>query len=385
MTTRRRWALVALLLAVVVGVPTALRAVPPADSDVAAADLLALVRGAEGRAWSGYVETRGTLQLPTAGGADDFDGVAALFGERTRLRAWWRGDDDWRVDRLLATGESDLRHDDGLTVAWSYERSEAELSRDPAVRLPRTADLVPPVLGARVLRGVDAGDVERVPSRRVAGIAAPGLRVRPAAPQASIDHVDLWADPVTGVPLRVEVHAAPADLPADLPADRPAGRPSDPPDFTSAFGDFSRTVPPASITDFAPTATTDVEVEQVLDIADAANQYAPLRPPGVVGGLPRTSASAGAVGVYGTGLTQLVAIPLRPQEAEPLRAQLRTAIGAVEVPGLPAVRLSVGPLGVLVTGQDDEGAWLVAGTVDAPTLERAGLDLLTGTRVVQGR
>lgn len=366
MTTRRRWALVALVLAVVVGVPTALRAVPPADSDVAAADLLALVRGAEGRAWSGYVETQGTLQLPTS---DDFDGVAALFGERTRLRAWWRSDDDWRVDRLLATGESDLRHDDGVTVAWSYERSEAELSRDPAVRLPRAADLVPPVLGARVLRGIGADDVSRVPSRRVAGTAAPGLRVRPPAPQASVDHVDLWADPVTGVPLRVEVHTSPTG----------------PPDFTSAFGDFSREVPPVSVTDFSPTATTDVEVEQVLDIADAANQYAPFRPPGVVGGLPRSSASAGAVGVYGTGLTQLVAIPLRPQEAEPLRAQLRTAVGAADVPGLPAVRLAVGPLGVLVTGQDDEGAWLVAGTVDAPTLERAGLDLLTGTRVVGRR
>lgn len=366
MTSRRRWALVALVLAVVVGVPTALRAVPPADSGRGAVELLALVRAADGRPWSGYVETQGTLQLPTS---DDFDGVAALFGERTRLRAWWRSDDDWRVDRLLATGESGLRHDDGVSVAWSYERSEAELSRDPGIRLPRSADLVPPVLGERVLRGVGAGDVERVPSRRVAGIAAPGLRVRPAAPQASVDHVDLWVDPETGVPLRVEVHAQAAGAP----------------DFTTAFGDFSRARPPASVTDFVPTASTDVEVEQVLDIADAANQYAPLRPPRVVGGLPRSSSSEGAVGVYGTGLTQLVAIPLRPQEAEPLRGQLRTAIGAADVPRLPAVRLSVGPLGVLVTGRDDEGAWLVAGTVDAVTLERAGRDLLTGTRVVERR
>lgn len=369
MTARGRWALVALVLAAVVGVPTGLRAVPPAGSELGAPALLALVRGSQDRAWSGYVETRGTLQLPTS---EDFDDVGALFGERTRLRAWWRGSDDWRVDRLLATGESDLVHDDGVTVAWSYERAEADVARDPDIRLPRTADLVPPVLAARVLTGVAQADVARLPSRRVAGVAAAGLRVRPSAPQASVDHVDLWADPRTGVPLRVDVHAAPAG----------------PADFTTAFADFSPATPPASVTDFDPTATTQVEVDEVLDIADAAHQYAPLRPPGTVGGLARSARSAasdGAVGVYGSGLTRLIAIPLRDREADPLRRQLRATLGAVAVDAPTAVRLAVGPLGVLVTGREGEGGWLVAGTVTPATLERAARELLTGTRAVEER
>lgn len=342
---------------------------PPADSDASAAELLALVRGAEDRPWSGYVETRGTLQLPVADDLDDLDDLGSLLGEETRLRGWWRGAEDWRVDRLLTTGESDLVHRDGRTVAWSYERAEAVVGLDPEVRLPRTADLVPPVLGARVLVGVGAGDVRRLPARRVAGVAAPGLRVRPPAPQSSIDHVDLWADPGTGLPLRVDVHATGGGSPG----------------FTTAFREVSLATPPASVTAFVPTAGTEVEVDAVLDIADAADRYAPLRPPPVVGGLRRAGGPDGAVGVYGSGTAQLVAIPLRDREAGALREQLALTTGVVELAGPAAHLLEAGPLGVLLTGREDGAGWLVAGTVTAATLERAAGDLLGGTTVVEDR
>ena len=155
--------------------------------------------------WSGFVETDGMVQLPDA---DRFSDVGALFGERTSMRAWWQDADHWRVDQLLLSGEDDLVHRDGTTLRWEYEDLQATVSRDPEIRLPRTADLVPPVLAERLLRGAGADDVRRIGAERVAGVSAPGLRVTPSSDLSSIDHADLWLDPESGVPLRVEVYAA---------------------------------------------------------------------------------------------------------------------------------------------------------------------------------
>ena len=79
--------------------PVAVRAWPASDRDVGAADLLATIEDNLDHPYSGYVETRGTLQLPVA---DRFTDVGDLFGSTTRMRVWWRSDDAWRVDKLLA-------------------------------------------------------------------------------------------------------------------------------------------------------------------------------------------------------------------------------------------------------------------------------------------
>jgi hypothetical protein len=353
MTPFGRWALVALAVLLIVATPVVVAAWPTADSDVSAADLLGEVAAAEDHPWSGYVETRGVLELPVA---DDFEDVGALFSGRTRLRAWWRSAEDWRVDRLETAGETDVAHHDRMTTEWDYEAQRARVSTDPQIRLPRSADLVPPVLAARVLGGVDAAQVSRVPARRLTGIAAPGLRVRPEAPQSSIDHVDLWADPGSGVVLRVEVYGEGADEPA----------------FTTAFREFSAATPDASTTSFVPTEDTEVSSDPVLDIADAANQFASVRPPASIGGLARSAASDRAVGVYGAGITELIAIPLRDQEAGPLREQLGSTPGARQVEAGTVV--TAGPLGVLLTGKCGD-AWLVTGTVTTATLEDAAGEL----------
>ena len=343
----------------VVGVPIAVRAVPPADSDIDASRLLALVRAGEDRPYGGYVETRGALQLPVT---DRFTDLGALVGERTRLRVWWRDHTEWRVDKLSVQGETDLVHGAGVTTQWSYESSEARVSVDPAIRLPRTADLLPPELGRRLLSDVDAGEVSRLRTRSVAGIAAPGLRLEPAAVQSSIGHVDVWADPDSGVPLRVEVYADGAVNPS----------------FTSEFREFEAGLPDCSTTTYEPSPDADLSFDDVLDIADAANQYAHLIPPEVVGGLSRSAAADGAVGVYGAGVTQMIAIPLRGREAAPLREQLQLTPGSRLVEGSTVV--PAGALGVLLTGSDDDGGWLVAGTVTEATLVAAAEDLLTRSR-----
>lgn len=357
MTPLRRWLLVGLGVLLLVGATVAARVLPPSADDLEAGELLSLVVEAEGRGYSGYVETSGTLQLPVA---DRFSDVGALFGGQTRLRVWWRDAGAWRVDRLLTAGETDLVHDGERTTEYDYEDAEARTSVDPDIRLPRTADLLPPALAERLLEDVDEQDVTRLDARRVAGIAAPGLRLRPGSDQSSIDHVDLWADPGSGVPLRVEVYAAGSARA----------------DFTATFLAFSAERPDAEVVTFRPTSDTEVDFDDVLDIADAANQYAPIRPPSEVAGLEISDSARGAVGVYGVGMTELIAIPLRDREADPLRKQVRVTPRAIEVD--LGVTVSVGPLGVLLTGDDGDGGWLVAGTVTRATLEEAARDLLTG-------
>jgi hypothetical protein len=355
-TRFRRWCAVAVGAAVLVAVPVSLRLVPAADSDVSAGRLLEQVYSSYDEGWSGYVETDGTLQLPDA---DGFSDLGALFGEQLRMRVWWRDPEHWRVDRLLTAGESDLVHAGDRTTEWDYERARATVSRDPDIRLPRSADLIPPELAHRFLRGVTTEQVTRLPARRVAGTSAPGLRVTPASDLSSIDHLDLWADPDSGVPLRVELYAS---------SDRAA--------FTSTFRDFSVDRPAPAALAFTPTPSTEVRYEDVLDIAGAANQYAPLLPPDSAAGLALDSVSDGAVGVYGQGLTQVIAIPLRDREADALRDQLDVTPGVEHLTERTLV--VVGPLGVVLTGEEGDGGWLLAGTLDHDALLRAADDVSTG-------
>ena len=156
--------------------------------------------------WSGYVETDGGAR-PARGGR--------LHRRRRAVRR--RAPGCGRGGAAATTGgstgcwspgETDLVHQLGADDRVALRADSARLSRDPDIRLPRTADLVPPVLAERLLRDVDADErTPASPRRRVAGVDAPGLRLAPAAAQSSIDHVDLWADPDSGVPLRVEVFA----------------------------------------------------------------------------------------------------------------------------------------------------------------------------------
>ncbi len=363
MTPVRRWCLVALAAASLVAAPIAVRSLPAGSADVSEETVLAQARSAVDGSWSGSVELEGTLQLPDA---DEFSGIAGLLGDTTRLRVWWQDADRWRVDRLLVSGETDLVHDGATTVEWSYERDRATISRDPDIRLPRASDLLPPVLAERLLRGVSDTDTTPLAARRLAGRSAAGLRVRPSSEISSIDHVDLWTDVASGVPLLVEVYAAGSSAP----------------DFTTRFTDYSPEPPARETLDFAAPASAEVRYDDVLDIADAANQYAPVRPPASVAGLAQTDASDGAVGVYGEGTTQLIAIPLRDREADAFRDQLALTPGVQQ--DRRRTLVTRGPLGVLLTGAAGDGGWLLAGTLTADGLERAADDVLSGFVFLDG-
>lgn len=351
MTPARRWAVVAAVLLAVVAVPLVPRVLPVRAADVTTADLLDRVRASASVAHSGLVETSGAVQLPVGG---DLGEVGELLAGSNRLRVWWRDPDAWRVDRLQVTGEQDLVHAGPVTTAFDYERLRATVTLDPEVRLPRVADLLPPALARAALEDVDAADVTRLDDRRVAGVAAAGLRYEPSGDQArrsTVRRVDVWADPRSGLPLRVEVTADGAPRP----------------DVVTAFTEVDLDRPDDDVLAFRPAPGVEVRRERAVDIADAAGRYAPYAVPPVLAGLERRT-DEGAAGVYGTGVSRLVLVPLRPREADPLRERLRAAPGA-EASGRRTT-VGAGVLTVLLTGSEGPRgtAWLVAGTVPPAVL-----------------
>lgn len=330
------------------------RLLPARADPVSAADLLVAAQGST-QHYSGVVETRGTLGLPLT---DQFTDLADLFGQQTRMRVWWRGADDWRVDQLSTTGETDLIHDSVGTTSWDYEANRATRTGPAVVRLPQGSDLLPPALGHLMLETATASQVTRLEARRVAGISAPGLRFRPRDPRTSIARVDIWVEPRTGLPLQVEVYAAGVG-PAAL---------------TSSFESVSLREPAATTTAFTPAPGARTRFEEVTDLAAAANAYAPVIAPATLSGLTRRDAATGAVGIYGRGVTELMAIPLRGQVAGPLRQQLDVTAGVTSGPA--GRQLAVRPLNLLLTAPTYTGrSWLLAGTVTPELLAAAAAEV----------
>lgn len=355
MVTWQRWLAVGAGVALLVSGPSVVGALPAADSDVTATELLERVRESGEVPYSGYAESVGGLQLPVT---QEFTDLVDLFGERSRMRVWWRGSDDWRVDSLAAAGETGLFHRAGATVVWEYEDSTATLATDPDIRLPRTPDLLPTELGRRLLGEVADSEVTRLPAIRVAGRDAPGLRLRPADPRTTVDRVDVWADPSTGLPLRVQVYGDGSDSAA----------------LTTTFLELTVAEPSETDTSFTAPPGAQFRFEDVLDVAEAADQFGPRAVPDRLAGLDRREAGGSAVGAYGRGVTLLVAAPIWEGISEPLREQLSGTPGAVVSD--EGVFVSVGPLGLLLTPEVADGiSWLVTGTVDSDTLAAAGAEL----------
>lgn len=363
MTAAHRWLLVGLGVLLLLTAPVAIRALPVDESDVSAASLLQQVKDSGSVGYSGYAEALGGLSLPVT---DRFSDLATLLGERTRLRVWWRSTEEWRVDAIGLTGETDLIHGSGGLATWEYEASRVTYTADAPVRLPRTADLVPAVLGRQVLGEARPDEVTRLPAERVAGREAPGLRLTPSSPQTTVDHADVWVDPQTGLAVRVAVYGSGSS-----------------PAVTTSFLDLTTSTPAAADTAFYPPPDADVQFDEVVDIAAAADKFAPFRPPRQLAGLRRrVTEGVGAVGEYGRGVTRLIVIPLWDDTADPVREQLVKTSGARE--GRRGVSIAVGPLSLLLTNSGAETPnWLLAGTVTRQTLLAAADELAVGTRALR--
>ena len=359
---RTRWLITVAVAIALVIIPIAVAARPVAESELGAGALAAKVRGSSELSWSGLVQSSGGLQLP----ADDtLAGVGEVFGGDNELRVWWSGSRRWRIDRLRSTGEVDLFRQNGYTIRWEFETQSAVSAPVSQVRLPDVSDLVPSALAQFVLAGVADADLSRLPSRRVAGIDAAGLRLIPREVGASIARVDLWADPETGLALRVEI------------GDRVGGRPA----LLTEVSEVRIGPVEDSVTIFTPPAGSTFRFDQSVDAAAEANAFAPYDLPPTLAGLRSRTGAPQAAGAYGAGPTVLIALSLRGSVAGPLRGQLRGSGAQRTATGFYA---PTGPLGLLVTyGRFDPqgagGGFLLVGTVDARTLQRAA-DELVGRR-----
>lgn len=350
-----RWTIIAAGVAILVALPFAARLLPAGRSDVSAGALLQRIRSSAAVGYSGFAQSTGGLSLPLSN--DPFDAIEGLFGGTTQLRVWWRSTSNWRVDTLSATGESDLHHDSRGEWTWDYESNTArhtDATTTPLVRLPRSEDLLPTTLAQRLLSEAGPSAVSRLPSARIAGHDAAGLRVRISDPRSTIRHIDVWADPNDGLPMRVSVYGASA---------RPV--------VSTSFLDLTIATPSNVITTFHPVAGEQVGDGQVSDIVAAIDRFGRSKPPAEIAGLARRrDLQLGAVGVYGRGATVLVALPLDARLARDVVPSLMKTPGAVENDF--GTTISAGPINLqLSTPSDFGGYWLLVGTVQQATLQQA--------------
>ena len=346
------------MVAAVVGGLTALPSLAgalPADApDVAPEVLLERIRSSDAVGWSGYGESRGSLVLPDVRELDD---LPALVGGTTRTRAWWRAPDDWRVDALTLVGEVDTTRDaDGGWTWRSADRQAVRIVGELDVRLPAAADLLAPALGHR-LAGTEDVELSALPDRRVAGRAAAGVRLVPRDPASTtLRAVDLWAEPDSGLPLRVEVHAVGQDAPA----------------LTSLLLDLELARPAPGRTAFARPRDATVVVGEAPDVAAIADRFAPYELPDRLGGLPRRARTAlstgGGVGTYGDGFSALVVVPLPYDVGQRLLDRIGGDDGRTAQISTPLVN-------GLVALARDQRAYLLVGTVPEDLLRTALVQL----------
>jgi hypothetical protein len=146
---------------------------------------------------------------------------------------------------------------------------------------------------------------------------------------------------------------------------------------STSFLQLTTAAPTSSDIAFVPPASARVTESNGLDLLGFIDLLlVDVHPPATLAGLSRNVSTplVGAVGVYGRGVTILLAVPLPPRIAYPLRDQLEKAVGAVNA--ADGVAIGVGVLNLLL-GQPavDGGAWLVTGTVTPETLARAMAEL----------
>jgi hypothetical protein len=381
--SRRRWVAVAGVVAVLAVAPSAASSALAwaARHDAAprapAAVLVQQVLASATQRYSGLAEIRGGLSLPDLPRLGD---LVARLGGTSRVRVWWAGPASWRVALVGLTGEQATYRDGDRLVTWDYEQSRLTDVVGPAgigqtaagsarIRLPRTDDLLPPQAARRLLAAVGPGDrVEALPGTRVvAGVAASGVRVVPGDRRATIGHVDVWADPVTGLPVEIPVVDARGSTA-----------------LTSRFLDLTRAAPSAQdvAVPQAPGAVHDSTTTP--DLVSRIQQVGPWRLPQALAGFPAATALTGGTATYGSGLARFIVLPMSARLADAVSdAAHDGGAGPLKLSRGDALAITSGMLSLVVaTGADGQPgdpphAYLIAGLVAPSVLATAAQQLLS--------
>lgn len=352
--TRWRWAVVAAVAAVLVAAPVVLAALP-ASARMDPGALRARVLATANLPYQGYAESTGSLGLPDLPNLSE---VTSLLGGTTRLRAWYVAPQHWRVDEITGVGERDTYAVPGSQFVWDNGQDQyTQVVGDEPIRLPRGADLLPPDLARRVLQTEDK--VAALPAKRVAGIDAAGLRVTPTDPQTAIGQVDIWADPSSGLPLRVELTAKGQHAP----------------DIVTAFQTVSTQRPDDDVITPKPSPDSGFAVTDAPNVIGALGQF-PL-PPQLAGRPLQTDRVGGGrgLGFYGAGLSAFVVAPLpRDVAGGVVNAMGKGGAKTVTLPQGQGTLLTITPLSVLVE-RAGRRSYILAGVVDPALLTQAAAEL----------
>jgi hypothetical protein len=337
--------------------PAAIAALQSSEARASPSVLLDKVIASGAVEYEGYAESNARFQLPEVPRAER---VLDLLGERVRMRVWWESPNAWRVDELSLIGEHDTYRDTAGLWVWDSERRAAtRVGGIPTVRFPRASDLLPPELGRRLAAAARPNEVSSLPSRVVCGIGAAGIRLTPSTSETTVDHVDMWVDPGSGLPLSVEI----------------TPRMSDTPIITSTFLSLNLRPPDPEVIHFQPPANAEVNFTEAADFAQAVDRYSPFVLPESIDSRPLLSSVAGAAGTYGDGF-ELIAVLALSEHHSPFdddeMTQVPTSVGpwgtahVVETPLLNGM-----------TFEQDGITYVLGGTVPIDALEETAVLLAT--------
>jgi len=340
-------------VALLCGLPVIASALPVSVPRLTASQLRTRILASADEPYAGYAESNATFGLPPVTG---LTGLTSLLNGVTKMRVWQATPARWRVDVLSDAGERDTYQLGGYrSYIWnSGAQLLTEVRGQQTYRLPRPADLVPPALALRMLS--EAGRQARfsvIAPVRVAGQSAAGLRVTPADPASTVGRVDIWADPSSGLPLRVEVF----------------GRGSSSPALESLFFQVSPWHPDPRVLTPARAAGTGFTVTSAAQLAGRIRL--PVQP------------GFETIGAYGGGLTTFVVLAVRGSAGRNLVPDVVSAGGTpLDIAGGAGAGISA-PLINAIVVRPPGWFWtfLLAGPVSAQLLERAATDL---TELVTG-
>jgi hypothetical protein len=349
-----RWGVVLGAAALLAALPPVIGGLPAAESGLGAAELLRKIAGSENVSYQGVAESDARFQFPDFRRAQR---LIEMFGEKTSMRVWRLDEVRWRVDEINPISERDTYSDEsGLWVWNSGSRHATRIEGHADVRFARAADLVPSELGRRLAAAAVPDEAARLPARRIAGVHAAGLRLTPRSPTTTVERVDVWADPGTGVPVAVEITPRGGDVM-----------------ISSQFLDIDFTRPARDVVAFELPDDATHNHAEVEDFASAVDRYSPFLLPDQLSSLSRRTSIARAAATYGSGFDLVATLVLR-QRFAPFRSD--------ELEQIPEVKGEFGTGRLLETpllnGLYVEWAgvvYMVAGTVTPDVLQEVAEDL----------
>lgn len=357
--------------AVLCALPAVIAALPVPASPISAAALRTRILASATVPYEAYAESTVDLGLPEL---PDLHDVSQLLDGTTDQYVWYRSAAYWRADDITGSGdnntyqagESDTYQDGAVTYLWDYGGSLfTQVIGAQPIRLPRAADLLPPALARRLL-GIagTGGHLSRLPTRRVAGVDAAGLRVTPAGRGTTIGAIDIWADPRTGLPVEVEITARGAAQPV----------------LTSSFLELSQRRPGLDLVTPDPAPGIGFATTSLPNVDSVLNGEG-IRFPRRLGGNTHVAipGSPPGVAVYGAGFSRFVLLPLpRAAGASMLNSAVDAGAAAVPLAGQTGALMQTPLLTVLLVQAGlGRTTFLLAGAVTPPVLERAASNLVT--------